>query len=77
MQFTLLIYTFVSTYLIVSTSHESLEITEISNMRPVYCITSQKYHNQDSSNLTECVKQTLACSNRVCERQSYIPRNIY
>ena len=21
-------------------------------MRPVYCITSQKYHNQDSNNLT-------------------------
>ena len=43
---------FVSTYLIISTSHVSLEINEIRNMRPVYCITSQKYHNQDSSNLT-------------------------
>ena len=29
MQFTLLIYTFVSTYLIISTSHVSLEINEI------------------------------------------------
>ena len=28
-------------------------------MRPVYCITSQKYHNEDSSNLTDIVLHFL------------------
>ena len=54
---------FVSTYLIISTTHESLEINEIRNMRLVYHITSQKYHNQDSNNLTTGARSTAgACS---------------